>query len=592
MIQLNGRGRILLIVVFLSLLLSSFLVSNNSTVFETTMREDSVTPASGFGTIVIDYSHGQESSIETVLLDDALLGTELEAMGYTVIWARGGLNASILSGADGLLIAAIYGATNVFLSGEIDAIAEWFNGGSKFLWIGCESDYISVPDQGQFINDNMCLILEAVGSHVYPEPTFIFDTESHIVSSYRVVANQTSNDAFVADIVNNVEAVLMHVPTLVYGSDNETNPGVGINPVPLETISLDNVYPLLYYSDFATISDYDITLPIAHDDADVGAFVATTLEINAGATDAGMIITSGASPYADYRSMHTNEYYEMSLNGTLFVTQAIDFCMNSLGPRIDSPADATYEEGQDAYVYSPYEAITWHPNSTSPKCYNITLDDTPIKDGLWNSSSEEISINIEGLLEGIHNYTIRVEDTKNLTAIDTVIVTVLAPAYPVVNHPANITYTEGDSVSPIQWEISDTSLKDYTIYQNDVLQYTLIMWLSNQPISTVAVFPVEGYSTGLYNITIAASDYLDFVTTDTVWVEVLPEPTTTTTTTPVDTTTTTDTTTPVDTTTTTDTTIPTTPVTGGDLLETTTLIISIGSIVVIVIVIVLIKRKT
>ncbi|TFG99728.1 hypothetical protein E4H12_01645 [Candidatus Thorarchaeota archaeon] len=580
--RFNGRGRTLLIGFSLSLLLFSFLGSNSPSVFETTMAGNNVTPASSLGTIVIDYSHGQESTQTTVAEDDALLGTELEAMGYTVIWARGGLNTSILSGADGLLIASILGDTNVFLSSEIDAIAEWFNGGSKFLWIGCDSDFTSLPSQGQFVNDNMCQVLEAVGSHVYPEPTAVEDPESNAGASYRTIANQTSDDPFVFDIVSNVGTVLMHGPTLVYGSANENNPGVGVDPIPLELMTIDDVYPLLYYSDFAQIIDSDITPPIAHDDGDIGGFVAATLEINSGSSGSGMIITSGASPYADYYSMHLDDYYS-TWNGSTFVTQAIDFCMSHLGPSIDNPSDVTYEEGRDIPVM--FETITWHPNSDSPKFFNITLNDSPIKDGLWNSSSEEISINIEGLLQGIYNYTIIVENTNNQTASDSVFVTVLAQDAPVVNHPANITYTVGETGNIIHWEISDTSFKDFSLYVDGVNVCTVIGMLNLIPHTLTYDYSVDGYALGLYNLTLVVTDWLDFVSTDTVWVEVIPEPTTTSTT---------DTTTTTDTSTATITTIPSTPTTGdgsGNLLETMTIIISIGSIVIIVIVIILIKRK-
>lgn len=575
---LNGRGRTLLIAFFLSLLLFSFLDSNSSTIFETTMNEDHATLATSLGTIVIDYSHGQELTTNLVLEDDESLGIELETMGYTVIWARGGLNASILSGADGLIIASILGDTNVFLGSEIDAIADWFNGGSKFVWIGCDSDYTNLPSQGQFVNDNMCLVLEAVGSHVYPEPTSVEDPESNAGAAYRAIANQTSDDPFVADIVSNVETVLMHGGTLLYGSANENNPGVCIDPIGLELATIDNVYPLLYYSDFATIIDSDITDPIAHDNGDVGGFVAAALEINSGFSGSGMIITSGSSPYADYRSMHFDDYYG-TWNGSIFVTQAIDFCMSHLGPSIDHPSDVTYEESRDIPVM--FEKITWHPISDSPKIYNITLNDSPIKDGLWNSSGEEISTNIEGLSEGIYNYTIVAENTKNQTISDSVFVTVLAPAAPVVNHPVNITYTVGETGNIIHWEMSDTSLKDFSLYKNGVHLITIISMVNLGLHNLYYNCSVDGYAVGLYNLTIVVTDWLDFVSTDTVWVEVLPEPTTTDTTT--------------GTAPTTNTTTSSTPTTGdgfGNVLETMTIVISIGSIVIIVIVIILIKRKT
>jgi len=568
----NGLVRLLLVVFSISILLLSTPVSTN--VISSTDLVSSVgnvTPSEGLGVIVFDYSHGQEGTISTVLVDDALLGTELETMGYTVIWAKGGLNSSILSIADGLIIASILHEDNAFLASEITAIADWFNTGARFLWVGCDSDFGNLPTQGQFVNDNMAAILEAVNSHVYPEPTSIEDPESNAGASYRVIANQTSDDPFVSEIVKDVETVLMHGPTLVYGSNNDNSPGVGIDPVALEVTTITDVYPLLYYSDFATVIDNDLTSPFVHNHGDVGAFVAATIETNVGSSNDDAIIVSGAS-YADYRSMHIDDYYEM-WNGSTFVRQAIDFGMSLRVPSIDNPPDITYEEGQD--IQWPFETISWYPYSTSPKCYNITVDDVPTKSGLWNSSDEVITINIEVHTTGMYNYNITVENTSNQTNSDSVIVTVLATAAPIVNHPANITYTLGETGNFIHWTISDTSLKNFAIYRNGESAGMTADIISLGPTTLPIDLSVDDYAVGLYNLTLVVTDWVGLVSSDTVWVEVVEAVTTTSTTSDISNTTT------------------TSSATGnGDLLGSFTLIISIGSLVIIVIVIVLIKRKT
>jgi predicted nuclease with TOPRIM domain len=273
---------------------------------------------SGDKTVVLDYSHGQYSSY-VELMDEWLEGN-LSALGFTnIIWAYGGLNSSVLAGADALILGAILG-DNGFTAAEVTAVGDWFNAGHKFLWVGGDSDY-----NGPNIGNNMTLILEEVGSHVYHEPTAIEDPISNAGGSgYRVVANGTSDDAFVASIVAGVDAVLMHGPTMLYGSNSDT-PGENVNPVALETVSIDNVYPLLYYGAAATITDGDITYPYAHTDGQVGAFVATTLEVKAGADGTGVIVVSGASPYGDYSPMYNDEYYGVPLNGYRLVNQAIYF---------------------------------------------------------------------------------------------------------------------------------------------------------------------------------------------------------------------------------------------------------------------------
>ncbi|MHA1613427.1 MAG: hypothetical protein ACTSYJ_01170 [Candidatus Thorarchaeota archaeon] len=301
-----------------------------------------VTPfATAPGTIVFDYSHGQESSSGTVAALDAFLEANLTAMGFDVVWARGGINATILTDAVAFVAGSIYGAGNGYLAAEITAIDEWFNAGNKFMWIGYDSDYTSAPDQGQMNNDNMTLILEAVGSHVYGEPAAIEDPISSCGSGYRAIANTTTTNLDLAAFVQGVTGVMMHGPTLLYGSEAGA---WNTSAVALETTEIDNVYPLLYYGGNATIMNGDLIDPIAHDEGDVGSFVATTLELNAGTDGSSALVVSGASPYGDYRPMFTDLYYNVTMDGNNFVKNTLKYGVFA--------ATATQGEGKIVFDYS------------------------------------------------------------------------------------------------------------------------------------------------------------------------------------------------------------------------------------------------
>ncbi len=268
------------------------------------------------GTIVFDYSHGQYSSAVEYI--DQELDANLTAMGYTTVWAKGGINDTILDGAVALILGAVYG--DGFSSTEITTISNWFNTGNKFLWVGGDSDYAGYT----YITDNMTAVLEGVGSHVYQEPTAVEDTISNCGAGYRPVANKTTTNPYVDAITDGVSKVLMHGPTLLYGSNSST-PGADTSPVALETTSITNVYPLLYYGGSATIADSDITPPIAHTDGQIGSFVATSIEMNAGSAGSGVIVVSGASPYGDYRPMYADSYYGVTLDGYNLVLNAINY---------------------------------------------------------------------------------------------------------------------------------------------------------------------------------------------------------------------------------------------------------------------------
>ncbi|MHA1906459.1 MAG: hypothetical protein ACW98Y_04120 [Candidatus Thorarchaeota archaeon] len=277
--------------------------------------------ADGTGTIVFDYTHGQYSS-NLWNTTDLIVADALEAMGYTVVFAYGGINASVLDGAVGFVAGSIYGSSNGYTAAEFTTIADWFNAGNKFMWIGYDSDYAGRT----YINDNMTKILEDTGSHVFGEPLSVEDPISSAASGYRAIANGTSDNSFVAPIVAGVEKVLMHGPTCLYGSSSATE---GTDVVALETGSIANVYPLLYFGGSATIVNADLVNGYAHDEGDTGAFVAATLEIGAGTAGNGVIIVSGASPYGDYRPMAEAEYYDIVMTGGLdFVVNGIDFGMN------------------------------------------------------------------------------------------------------------------------------------------------------------------------------------------------------------------------------------------------------------------------
>ena len=270
--------------------------------------------------IVFDMGHAQYKD-SVFVKEDAMLVTNLTAMDYEAIWAWGGINATILEDAAGLVVGAIYGTNNGFTAAEVTAIDEWFNAGNKFLWVGSDSDYGGYA----YINNNASMILNAVGSHVYPEAISISDAYSSANSSYRVVANMTSTNPFVASIVDGVDRVLMHGPCSLYGSTSGVQ---GATVVALENTTIPNVYPLVYYGASATISDADLVPALAHNDGESGNFVAVTIEVGAGDAGTGVIVVSGASPYGDYMPMTASSYYTIpAMEGNLLVYQAIDFGM-------------------------------------------------------------------------------------------------------------------------------------------------------------------------------------------------------------------------------------------------------------------------
>ncbi|MFW9961198.1 MAG: hypothetical protein ACFFDV_09275 [Candidatus Thorarchaeota archaeon] len=505
-----NEGRMKLAFPIIILMLMIPIVSTPISIMEETYVEtsvDSVTTSSNRPLIVFDYSHGQyRSDIESL---DLSLKIELENMGYEVVWAWGGINYTILSNASGLIIGAIWGESNLFSLYELLTIYAWFNLGHKFLWIGTDSD-----SYGDYINDQMSSILEYIGSHVYPESVLVEDPISNCDLSFRVIANRMGDDDFVSPIVEGVSGVLMHGPTILYGSNSALSPGVAVNPVALETTTIQDIYPLLYYSESAHCFDDNTIPPVVHSDGETGSFVCAALESNLGFFNNSVAMVSGSSPYGRYQPMYTSDYYGKTLEGNLFVKQAINFGMALVTQStINHPIDITYEEGV------PGHFIFWQPFDLNPKSYNITLDDTLTREGIWNSSYEYILLSVDGLDIGEYDYRLTMTNQDNQTLSDSVTVTVVEQQPPWINHPEDFTIYLGDNQSVITWMPSDLSLLYYDVYlDGELLQsHAWMPWES----SNVSVH-VEGLPLGVHNYTIRVLDFLLLETTDTVMVEVIP----------------------------------------------------------------------
>ncbi|MDF1540603.1 MAG: ABC transporter substrate-binding protein [Candidatus Thorarchaeota archaeon] len=368
------------------------------------------------GNIVFDYSHGQYS--QNVKQIDDWLFSNLTALGFNCIPATGGINNSVLYNAKGFVAGSIYGTENGYSAAELAAIGDWFNSGHKFMWIGYDSDY----GGQQYINDNMTAILEAVESHVYGEPLSIEDPDSNAGAGYRPIANVTGTDPTVLPMVVGVEKVLLHGPTCLYGSFIGAE---GQGSVALETQSVTDVYPILRYGASATIVNSDLLNGYAHDEGDEGSFVAAALELNAGENETGVIVTSGASPYGDYRPMCADEYYGIELSGMDFVVQTIFYgiilteVQDLVSPILNSPEDITFAFGETGYF------INWEGESANPDYYSIYLNGSLYDSGTWNSSTESFNVDLDGLPVGGYNFTIVVNTTLSLEASDTVLVRVV-----------------------------------------------------------------------------------------------------------------------------------------------------------------------
>ena len=88
-------------------------------------------------------------------------------------------------------------------------------------------------------------------------------------------------------------------------------------------------------------------------------------------------------------------------------------------PGINHPEDVTYEEGAVGM------SITWLASDDNPRTYEVLRDGIVVREGLWNSSSEQIVVSLDGLASGLYSYVLIVSDAGYHVMSDAVLVEVI-----------------------------------------------------------------------------------------------------------------------------------------------------------------------
>ena len=142
--------------------------------------------------------------------------------GYVVVVARGGINSSVLEGASALILPKIRDGSGNYTQAEIDAIVAWMRTGSKFLWVGTDSDYLSsylATTGSDLIQDQPNRILAAIGAHIRFDLCSVESPTWNIgAAPYRNLSNITNTaDPDAAKILTGItHPVMFHGPAAIY----------------------------------------------------------------------------------------------------------------------------------------------------------------------------------------------------------------------------------------------------------------------------------------------------------------------------------------------------------------------------------------
>ncbi len=159
--------------------------------------------------------------------------------------------------------------------------------------------------------------------------------------------------------------------------------------------------------------------------------------------------------------------FRLSDNVTITVTDSVD-------PTVEDVQDRMLEYGTSG------QNITWECNDLYPDSFNITLDDSLLISDSWDGG--DLSIPLDGLDIGLHNYEITVNDTSGNFAQDTVTVNVVDTSSPIIITPGSIQMYEGETGRSIIWTVSDAHPSTYEIYIDEALE-TSDSWSSSISIS-------------------------------------------------------------------------------------------------------------
>ncbi|MDH5403678.1 MAG: hypothetical protein OEY49_14370, partial [Candidatus Heimdallarchaeota archaeon] len=205
--------------------------------------------------------------------------------------------------------------------------------------------------------------------------------------------------------------------------------------------------------------------------------------------------------------------YDLDFNmatDTVYVTVKSEFITADLS----SPSDLTYE------FHSFGNQIICSVGDDNPGVYNITLDGT-IFSSTTSWSNGTISINVDGLTVGVHEFIIYVYDLEYNLVTDSVFVTVYKELnMPDLSTPADIIYQYESTGNQIQWTVGDINPSVYNITINGEILRPTTNWING----TITV-SVDGLDIGSYTIIIFVYDLNGNRATDTVLVTVFSETT-------------------------------------------------------------------
>lgn len=386
------------------------------------------------------------------------------------------MNSGVLLFLNGTTETGFLNATNLISVNPVPLssilVPEITDSGTVNYYIGSTGNYITWTIMGQ--NPNTYIITDYNNATV-SEGNWFNETPITIyvdgLSAGTYFYNLTANDTLGHIITDTVYVyVSVQPPTLVdYGS---VSYNVGQTGNQIEWVGTSN-YPGTY-----SITDYNYY------------------------TVASGSWSSGVPIYFNVDGLSTGTYwYQITLldsyGNSVYDTVYVYVSSSPLGISDNVNGALNYVSGTTGH------SISWTGTGTNPSTYTLTDENyNTIATGSW-SSNVPVTINVDGLSQGIHQYTMEMQDTYGNSVYDTVYINVFSPTANPLSHPADINYNQGTTGNSIVWNVNSTgSTYHYSITQNGAPVVTNIASSSSSIVQNV-----DGLSVGTYNYTVNLKDF-------------------------------------------------------------------------------------
>ncbi len=206
-------------------------------------------------------------------------------------------------------------------------------------------------------------------------------------------------------------------------------------------------------------------------------------------------------------------YYEVKLvaidmNSNFATNISILRFYENVTPVIEGPDPVEFTFGEKGH------SLTWNITDEYPDKYVIQKNDDQFADGTIDPEEPVISISLDGLEVGVHNFTLYANDTSGNFATYSVLVTVLGDEVPpvIMYTPPDVYYAQGDRNKVYNWTATDDFMDYYIILVDNVIVVT------DDWTTTNIAFDFAGLLQGQHNVTLKVYDLSSNMAESTVMV--------------------------------------------------------------------------